>query len=522
MNFAVDYIYRLAPRGGAGLACDETGVALGATDLARVHLDAGGRRWCEVRPPGEIGRVLKAAYGPQPDAVVQRLHRGLNRTARWLEAGDLCHAGVEAVMLGFPDLTPTAMAKLAELADLEKRGAPWEDEPRVPAGQAGGGQWTTGGGGGGAAARAKPLRTPPPPPSARPEQPIQPRDDWADRPTAAKPPTHLYTQQPQATLNDGVYYFGDGQGPGSQPTTLDDGVYRPSDRPRFIPTAAAQDEVDEEPYGSNGPPEDFPTLQEMFPGLKEHPFVTAVLGPLDHFVGFSALADEMNLSATTNMYHSLVAQIKAIDPHFVDYEIFPEGGIAGMSWEGRANLINYLRFERAAAYYNIRGQVGPLQVETLRFLRKTVDYYYVEAVRKFNAGQLKPQMSPEVAIGNYIDGETRGRLKEIFNQLNIEFGKSKNITVNNRDYDTSRSKKNYRVPDARIGNVAFDWTIGLKTADTNQVRDFFKADSKPVGVVIVRPSQVDSNGAYYIPRPVGLRKEVGQCFVRINPTSLAI
>ena len=157
MNFAVDYIYRLAPRGGAGLACDAAGVALGATDLARVHLE-GARRRCEVRPPGEIGRVLKAAYGPQPDAVVQRLHRGLNRTAKWLEAGDLCHAGVEAVMLGFPDLTPTAMAKLAELADLEKRGAAWEDEPRVPAGQAGGGQWTTGGGGA-AAASAKPVQT---------------------------------------------------------------------------------------------------------------------------------------------------------------------------------------------------------------------------------------------------------------------------------------------------------------------------------------------------------------------------
>jgi len=82
MNFPIEHMFRLAPRGGAGLACDETGVALGAADLARVHLEAGGRRRCEVRPPGDIGRVLKAAYGPQPDAVVHRLHRGLTRTAR--------------------------------------------------------------------------------------------------------------------------------------------------------------------------------------------------------------------------------------------------------------------------------------------------------------------------------------------------------------------------------------------------------------------------------------------------------
>jgi hypothetical protein len=50
-------------------------------------------------------------------------------------------------MLGFPDLTPGAMAKLAEIAKLEKAAsAAWETEPRLPSGQAGGGQWTTGGG----------------------------------------------------------------------------------------------------------------------------------------------------------------------------------------------------------------------------------------------------------------------------------------------------------------------------------------------------------------------------------------
>ncbi len=42
-------------------------------------------------------------------------------------------------MLRIPDLTPTAVAKLAELSDLEKRGDHWKDEPRLPVGQAGGG-----------------------------------------------------------------------------------------------------------------------------------------------------------------------------------------------------------------------------------------------------------------------------------------------------------------------------------------------------------------------------------------------
>ena len=143
--------YQLVARGGAGLACDKDGLALGAMDLASVRLDTGGMRRCEVRSPGEIGRILQTAYGPQPDGVVLRLHRGLRRAAASIEAGDIGRAGVEAVKLGVPDLTPVAMAKLADIADLEKANTAWRTEPRIPRGQAGGGQWTTDGGAGGTA-----------------------------------------------------------------------------------------------------------------------------------------------------------------------------------------------------------------------------------------------------------------------------------------------------------------------------------------------------------------------------------
>jgi hypothetical protein len=103
MNFPVNYMSRLAPRGGAGLACDDAGVALGAADLARMHFDDGGRRRRQVRPP---------------------------RTARWLEAGDLCHAGVEAVMLRFSELTADAVAKLRDRRSRHARRA-LGDEPRA-------------------------------------------------------------------------------------------------------------------------------------------------------------------------------------------------------------------------------------------------------------------------------------------------------------------------------------------------------------------------------------------------------
>jgi len=86
---------------------------------------------------------MRTTFGPQPAGVARRLHRGLRRAAAWIEVGDLGRAGVEALMLGLPDLTSEAMVKLDQMADLEKRSMAWETEPRIAAGQAGGGQWTT-------------------------------------------------------------------------------------------------------------------------------------------------------------------------------------------------------------------------------------------------------------------------------------------------------------------------------------------------------------------------------------------
>ena len=147
MNIALEHSYRLIARGDVGLACDKDGVALGAADLVRFRPDARGARRCEVRPVEKVGQIIRAAYGVQPDEVVLHLHRGLRYVAASIEAGDLCRAGIAAVLLSFPDLTLGAVAKLAEIADIEKDGAAWENEPRLPVGQAGGGQWTGDGGG---------------------------------------------------------------------------------------------------------------------------------------------------------------------------------------------------------------------------------------------------------------------------------------------------------------------------------------------------------------------------------------
>jgi hypothetical protein len=147
INLPAQNAYRLVPRGGAGLACDEEGLALGGVDLARAQTDARGLRRCVMRSPDETAKILRASYGPLRDETVLRLHQGLGRAAALIEAGDLGRAGIQAVMLGFPDLTPEATQKLAAIADLEKADTAWETEPRLPAAVAGAGQWTTDGGG---------------------------------------------------------------------------------------------------------------------------------------------------------------------------------------------------------------------------------------------------------------------------------------------------------------------------------------------------------------------------------------
>lgn len=225
MSMPLGRSYRLVSRGSVGLACDKNGVALGAVELIRTYLDARGRRHCVVRSPGEISEVLSAAYGPQLDEIILRLHRGLRRAA-WIEVGDLGRAGVETVMLGLPDLTPSAMARLAKMADLEKGGTAWRHQPRIPAGQTGGGEWTADGGGA---------------PTA------------ANRPVGNAPP--VWGTVPRERLG----------------LPLDDGVYRPGvDHPFLIPTGGVEE--DEEPRGgSNGPPDEVTSLQEVFPGLKDAP-----------------------------------------------------------------------------------------------------------------------------------------------------------------------------------------------------------------------------------------------------------
>jgi hypothetical protein len=157
--------------------------------------------------------------------------------------------------------------------------------------------------------------------------------------------------------------------------------------------------------------------------------------------------------------------------------------------------------ERAAAYYRTRGDVGPLKVETLRFLQGAVDAAYEEAVSEADAGRLQPRLSRQEAIGNWVDFTVRQELKNMFASYGIPYGPGADVTINNRDYETSENDESCRIPDARLGDVSIEWTLVPKTISTPQIRGFFRADSQPRAVVIIRPSELGSGSIYLIPRP---------------------
>ena len=123
------------------------------------------------------------------------------------------------------------------------------------------------------------------------------------------------------------------------------------------------------------------------------------------------------------------------------------------------------------------------------------------ALQEFLFGDSQPRLSREEAIGNRVDYMVRFDLRGMFNSLGIPYGPGGDITINNRDYETTDNASQYRVPDARLGDVAFDWMLSSKTIGSAQIRGFFRADSQPRAVIIVRPSALGPVRTYLLPRP---------------------
>jgi hypothetical protein len=245
--------------------------------------------------------------------------------------------------------------------------------------------------------------------------------------------------------------------------------------------------------------EDPMTLQQVFPGLQESPG-GAIIALADNFLDLTGPArdaiDELMLRRT----RQIINEIHAIDPNYR----FQSFGFPS-TLEGQTSQLNDLKFDRAIALYRVKGEVGPLQVETLRFVQTRADAAYEDGLRRLNDGSLKVHISQELTLGNFVDREVRDALRMRYYMAGIETSPGSVVRVNGREYDSSNTDVTYRRPDARVGRVAFDVTLTRKTLATPQVSGFFRADFNPAYVVIVRPSQLASNSTYVITRP-GVKK----------------
>ncbi|TXJ10934.1 MAG: hypothetical protein E6Q28_13410 [Afipia sp.] len=216
----------------------------------------------------------------------------------------------------------------------------------------------------------------------------------------------------------------------------------------------------------------------------------------DHLLDISGPARQLTTQLTEEHVSLLIRQIKALEPNYGPAILaFPT------TPAGQVNLVNYLRMERAAAFYRARGELRPLQVEIIRFLQKRTSEAYDRGVKSYNLGRLSTNLSREEAIGNFIDKDVRQQLRELYNNHGIETSKIGPIRIIGREYDSSGNDLTYRIPDARIGDTMIDITLSRKTISSRQIRGFFNSDMNPKSVVIVRPRQVGNDSVYMIIKP---------------------
>jgi hypothetical protein len=236
------------------------------------------------------------------------------------------------------------------------------------------------------------------------------------------------------------------------------------------------------------------TLEQAFPGLRNAPG-SAVIAVAETFFDFSGPARKMTDKLAEDLYRSILADIRNVDPYYRPHSTIP------VTLEGQINSLNKLRFDRAAMYLRLRDDVRPLQAETVRLVQSLTDRAYEAGVRLLRTGSLPVRLSPQEALGNYIDRRVRRELRQHLNIAGIDSAGSGPVRVNRRENDSSPSEQLFRRPDFRIGEIAYDVTLARKSLRDPQIRGFFDTDFRPVATVIIRPSQLGSDHTYAIRRP---------------------
>lgn len=443
-----------------GLRCDESGLFLGGEAL--LECDGEGRFWS--RPAADLRNLLNRIYGDNGNWA-SRI-RSVSLVANAMNNGDMARATMTAVLMRLPE--PNGPVLITDVDGLLGKAGFNPDEPRDERGR-----WTN-------------------QDNSSSESSTETRDpriqladvgmsDASDDPVAE---AAAHAAEAARQRQGGVFPIVSQVAEHNNPTVV----------------VAAADEDERDPrfgIGGNNPPE------ELIPERLQHSPAGPAVEFLDNLLDITGPGDEANLEATRILQHNLLQAIRRIDPSYVDQALEPQGGLAALSWQGRLNVTNSLRADLAAAIYRVRGEIKPLQEVTLDFLQRATNVAYDEAVRLHESGKLDVRLSREEAIGNYVDNTVRTRLGLFFNSLRVPTDSGSVIRVNRRAYDSSSSRRSYRVPDVRVGNLAFDISLTAKSLSKPQVRGFFDADFRPIGVVIVRPNQLANYSSYVIWRPQG-------------------
>ena len=254
-------------------------------------------------------------------------------------------------------------------------------------------------------------------------------------------------------------------GPGG--AAISDGVYRPDDgTPSLTLTGGS-----EPPPGlgdNSGRFHDPMTLDQTFPGLANAP-AGSIIAVADPFLDLTGPGSQITSAMSLAYSQNLIAQIQAIDPSYrYDSLGFPD------TFDGQMREINDLRWDRAAAIYN--------------------------ALEAAKIGELPPAPTERMAIGNYIDKAVKSDFRDVLQVRNLTAPTGQIVRVSSREYDSSGDDLSYSIPDARVGDTAFDMTLSPKGPTTPQVRRFFNSDFRPNSVVIIRPRQLGANSTYIIKR----------------------
>lgn len=487
--------FRLSPPGkGQGLSCAENGAFLDAIPLLKRSRASGKECW-EPIDSEQLSEQISSQFGLPID--ISRKTGWLKVIAKALNSGDLARAQIATVLLGVPDRPPLSKGTRSQsdmikfIRDLHWSGmikADWDpdEHPRWPAGapDSQGGQFAPKGEGGEAddspASQSDTGHR-----GARIELADAGMSDATDDPIAEAARAATAEAQAGTKIDDNSIFS-------EFPKPV------PDDVPHTVLAAAeGEDEKDPRIGGNHPPPE------ELIPQRLQRSPAGVALQFLDNLLDITGPGDEANLQGTRLLQQDLLRSVHEIDPNYVYQSIEPQGGLAGMSWQGRLNVINVLRADLAGATYRARGDIGPLQEVTLDFMQRAANAAYDECIGRSKLGELNARLPPQLAMGNCVDGEVRQQLHRFYNGLGLPTDLGSPIRVNRRAYDISDSPPSYRVPDARVGNLAFDVSLEAKKPSKDQIRDIFSADFKPAGVVIVRPNQLGDNSSYVIWRRKG-------------------